>query len=125
MNNQHIFRTELSFDMSDRIERLKKEFEQAAKDTAERICRAHFSDGRYGAPKGPGYIELEGYLDKMFGTEAMKAKMNKIFEEKFESILTESMTKAIQHRANRQVFAQVDEQAPRISSSTKQNFPNS
>lgn len=108
MNNA-ILKAELSIDVSHRIKALQAEFEQAAKNTIDAVVRQHFSDGRYGTPKGAGYLEIEKFVDDIFGTEQMQEKMKKIFDEKFESILTESLTKAIQHKTNREAFRRSSE----------------
>lgn len=99
----------LSYDLSKHMSEFERQFEQRTREAVRSIISDHFCDGRYGSRKGSGFMEIEEYLDKLFGTEEFQGKMNKIFQDNFEVILREAMMKAIQHKVNKMVFTSRDE----------------
>lgn len=107
--DKHVIKANLIVDLSERIKNLEKEFEREARRAADSLLRDHFDSGQYGRRKGPGYLELELLVDQMFGTPEIKTKMENIFQEKFETILTQSMEKAIAHKTNAFAFANARE----------------
>lgn len=114
----------LSIDLTGEKERLKSQFEYEAKATAKRLIERHFNDGRYGIKpeKGLGYQEIEAKLDEWFGTEKMHKRIETIFEQEFEKIFMQAMTKAIEHKVNKMVFTSRDERLKAISSFSSPGF---
>ena len=53
---------------------------------------------------GPGYLEIEAMLDKLFGSEKMKEKMQKFFDENYDRIFAETMEEAMKHGIRKEIF---------------------
>lgn len=96
---------------------LRKEFIARMKSTAMNAIEKHFEDRRvhtgvneFTHIRGPGTIEIDDFIIKKYIDEAgMKAYMERFFNENYQRIMDECMTKAIAHHCNRLAFAKVQE----------------
>ena len=91
-------------------ERIKAEFTTLAHRTASDMVTKHFSkynmhtQGGVIKMTGPGYLEIEAMLDKLFGSEKMKEKMQKFFDENYDRIFAETMEEAMKHGIRKEIF---------------------
>ena len=91
-------------------ERIKAEFTTLAHRTASDMVTKHFSkynirtQGGVKKVTGPGYLEIEDMLDKLFGSEKMKEKMQKFFDENYDRIFAETMEEAMKHGIRKEIF---------------------
>ena len=91
-------------------ERVKSEFMTLAHRTSADMVNKHFSkynmytQGGVKKMIGPGYLEIEDMLDKLFGSEKMKEKMQKFFDENYDRIFAETMEEAMKHGIRKEIF---------------------
>ena len=91
-------------------ERIKAEFTTLAHRAASDMVTKHFSkynmhtQGGVIKMTGPGYLEIEAMLDKLFGSEKMKEKMQKFFDENYDRIFAETMEEAMKHGIRKEIF---------------------
>lgn len=92
-------------------DRIKVEFTALAHRSASELVSSHFSKRKVTTANGtttvtgPGYLELEEMLDKLFGSEKMRERMQKYFDDNFDRIFAATMDEAISHGIRKEIFS--------------------
>lgn len=102
----------------------RKELEKYAlatfKQTARNSIQEHFQNSVRYSPdipgktiklEGPGTLEINETLAKFFDDPKTLQRMDKFFNENFDRIMEETMTKALQHHCNRLIFSRTRNKA--------------
>lgn len=99
---------------------LAKQIEIESKNSVRRAVNEFFKDSsehklttdgvfEFIKVKGPGTVEIEDMVIKKYADPEFNKKLNTFFEENWQRIFEEGMTKALHHKANGVVFSKTKE----------------